>query len=101
MNAIGQALSLQDSTDVAAYFAAQRGGLSTLIYKLGAPALQRQQPNYIQEQLIAFAQGLCQNDIFAQMRIVARKLTPDEVQAVAAFYSIPASAPGAGGLALR
>jgi cytochrome c553 len=141
MNAIGHALSLQDSADVAAYFAAERGGLPTLTgvrvpepgrslretdpakrlvfagdpgrgippcaachgpggYKLGAPALQRQQPTYIEEQLIAFAQGLRQNDIFEQMRIIASQLTPDEVQAVAAFYGIPAG-PGAQGLASR
>jgi cytochrome c553 len=142
MNAIGQALPLQDSADVAAYFATQRGGLPTLTgnrvpepgrslresdpakrlifagdpergipscsachgpggYKLGAPALQRQQASYIEEQLVAFAQGLRQNDVFEQMRIIARQLTPDEVQAVAAFYSVPAGEPGAQGLTLR
>jgi len=144
MNAIGNALSLQDSADVAAYFAAQRDGLPTLTgvrvpepghslrqtdpakrlifagdpgrgippcsachgpggYKLGAPALQRQQPTYIEEQLIAFAQGLRQNDIFEQMRIIASQLTPDEVQAIAAFYSVPDGAPAtpAQGFALR
>jgi cytochrome c553 len=142
MNAIGQALSLQDSADVAAYFAIQPGGLPAdtgdrvpepgrslresdparrLVfagdpgrsippcsachgpggYKLGAPALQRQQVAYIEAQLMSFAQGLRQNDIFEQMRIVARQLTPDEVQAVAAFYGMPAGAPGAGGIAVR
>lgn len=142
MKAIGQALSLQDSADVAAYFAAQRGGLPTLTgdrvpepgrslretdptkrlifagdpdrgippcaachgpggYKLGAPALQEQQSAYIAEQIIAFAQGLRQNDIFEQMRIVASQLTPSEVQAVAAFYGAPAGAPNVGGVALR
>ena len=142
MNAIGQALSLQDSADVAAYFATQRGGLPTLTgnrvpepgrslresdpakrlifagnpergippcsachgpggYKLGASALQGQQPNYIEEQLIAFAQGMRQNDIFEQMRIIARQLTPDEVQAVATFYGVPTGTPGAQGFALH
>jgi len=135
-------LSLQDSADVAAYFATQRGGLPTLTgnrvpepgrslresdpakrlifagdpergippcsachgpggYKLGAPALQGQQPNYIDEQLIAFAQGMRQNDIFEQMRIIARGLTPDEMHAVAVFYGVRAGEPRAGGLALR
>jgi cytochrome c553 len=142
MNAIGQALSLQDSADVAAYFATQRGGLPTLTgnrvpepgrslsepdpakrlifagapergippcsachgpggYKLGAPALQGQQAAYIEEQLVAFTQGLRQNDIFEQMRIIARQLTPNEMQAVAAFYSVPAGAPKVAGLPSR
>ena len=142
MNAIGQALSLEDSADVAAYFASQPGGLPATTgdrmpqsgrslresdparrlvfagdpqhsvppcaachgpggYKLGAPALRGQQANYIEEQLVAFAQGLRQNDISEQMRIIARELTPEEMHAVAAFYGAPAGAPGAGGLALR
>ena len=142
MNAIGQALSLQDSADVAVYFAVQPGGLPAntgdrvpeggrslresdpaqrLVfagdprrgippcsachgpggYKLGAPALQRQQANYIEAQLAAFTQGLRQNDIFEQMRIIARQLNPKEAQAIAAFYGVPAGAPGEGGLALR
>ena len=142
MNAIGQALSLQDSADVAAYFATQRGGLPTLTgnrvpepgrslresdpakrlifagapergippcsachgpggYKLGAPALQGQKAAYIEEQLVAFTQGLRQNDIFEQMRIIARQLTPNEMQAVAAFYGVPAGAPKVAGLPSR
>jgi cytochrome c553 len=142
MNAIGQALSLQDSADVANYFATQPGGLPALSgdrvpepgrslresdpakrlvfagdprrgippcsachgpggYKLGAPALQRQQASYIEEQLVAFAQGLRQNDIFEQMRIIAKQLTPEEMHTIAVFYGARAGAPGAGGLALQ
>jgi cytochrome c553 len=142
MNALGQALSLEDSADVAAYFASQPSGLPAITgdrapqsgrslresdpgqrlvfagdpehgippcsachgpggYKLGAPALQGQQPNYIEEQLVAFSQGLRQNDISEQMRIIASGLTSDEIHAVAAFYGAPAGAPSAGGLALR
>jgi cytochrome c553 len=138
MNAIAQALSLQDSADAAAYFAAQPGGLPALTgnrlpepgrslresdpakrlvfagapergippcsachgpggYKLGAPALQRQQAGYIEGQLAAFAQRTRQNDVFEQMRIVAAQLTPDEMHAVAAFYGEP----GATGIAAR
>src|SRR5271166_2355454 len=68
-------------------------------YKLGAPALHRQQASYIEEQLVAFAQGLRQNDIFEQMRIIARQLTPDEVHALAAFYAAGAGARSAEGSA--
>jgi cytochrome c553 len=140
MNAIGQALSLEDSADVAANFAAQPSGLPALTgdrapepgrslresdpakrlvfagdpqrgippcsachgpggYKLGAPALQRQQANYIEEQLTAFAQGLRQNDISEQMRIIARQLTPDEVHALASFFAVGGGAPSAEGSA--
>jgi cytochrome c553 len=58
-------------------------------YKIGAPALQGQHAAYIERQLGAFAQGLRENDIFRQMREVARQLTPDEMHALAAFYGMP------------
>jgi cytochrome c553 len=61
-------------------------------YKLGAPALQGQHADYIERQLAAFAQGIRQNDIFEQMRIIAKQLTPDEMHAVAAFYGAPRAA---------
>jgi cytochrome c553 len=55
-------------------------------YKVGAPALQGQQPAYIERQLAAFTQGMRQNDINEQMRTIAKQLTPAEMRAVAAFY---------------
>ena len=55
-------------------------------YKLGAPALQGQHAAYIERQLAGFAQGIRQNDIFEQMRVIAKQLTPDEIHALAAFY---------------
>jgi cytochrome c553 len=55
-------------------------------YKLGAPALQHQRTTYIESQLLAFAQGMRQNDISEQMRTIARQLTPEEMHAVAAYY---------------
>jgi cytochrome c553 len=55
-------------------------------YKLGAPALQGQHSAYIERELAAFAQGLRLNDIFEQMRVIARQLTPDEMHALATFY---------------
>ena len=127
MGAIAKALSAPDSADVAAYFAAQSGGLPALTgdrvpesgrsfretdpakrlvfagdpqrgippcsachgpggFKIGAPALQGQHASYIERQLAAFAQGSRQNDIYEQMRVIAKQLTPDEMQALAAFY---------------
>ena len=127
MGAMAQALSAQDSADVAAYFAAQPGGLPALSgyripesgrslresdpakrlvyagdpqrgippcsachgpggFKLGAPALQGQHAAYIERQLGEFAQGTRQNDIFDQMRAIAKQLTPEEMHALGAYY---------------
>jgi cytochrome c553 len=36
--------------------------------------------------LAGFAQGIRHNDIYEQMRAIARQLTPDEMKAVAGFY---------------
>ncbi len=55
-------------------------------FKLGAPALERQRTPYIESQLMAFAQGMRQNDINEQMRTIATQLTPEEMHAVAAYY---------------
>jgi cytochrome c553 len=55
-------------------------------YKIGAPALQGQQPAYIERQLAAFTQGMRQNDINEQMRTIAKHLTAEEMRAAAAFY---------------
>jgi cytochrome c553 len=54
--------------------------------KLGAPALRGQHAEYIERQLAAFAQGMRQNDINEQMRVIAHELTPAEMHAVAVFY---------------
>lgn len=127
MNAIAQALTIQDWADVAAYFASRTGGLepnsgvrvpqggrgfrqsdtgARLVfagdpqrgiapcsschgpggYKIAAPALAGQYAAYIERQLASFAQGIRQNDIYEQMRAIARQLTPDEMRAVAVFY---------------
>ena len=54
--------------------------------KLGAPPLRGQHAEYIERQLAAFAQGMRQNDINEQMRVIAHELTPDEMHALAAYY---------------
>ncbi|HWS63391.1 MAG TPA: c-type cytochrome [Steroidobacteraceae bacterium] len=54
--------------------------------KLGAPALRGQHTEYIERQLAAFAQGMRQNDINEQMRVIAHELTPNEMHAVAVYY---------------
>jgi cytochrome c553 len=55
-------------------------------YKLGAPTLHGQNAAYIERQLASFDQGTRQNDILEQMRVIAKALTAEEMQAVAAFY---------------
>jgi cytochrome c553 len=126
MNGIGKALAVQDTADVAAYFASRAGlqpdsgvrvpqggrgfrqsdpgerlvfagdpqrGMAPCAachgpggYKTGAPALAGQYTAYIERQLAAFAQGIRHNDIYEQMRAIARQLTPEEMHAVAVFY---------------
>jgi cytochrome c553 len=54
--------------------------------KLGAPSLRGQHAAYIERQLAAFAQGMRQNDINEQMRVIAHELTLDEMHALAAYY---------------
>jgi cytochrome c553 len=55
-------------------------------YKVGAPALQGQQPAYIERQLAAFTQGMRQNDINEQMRTIAKQLTSEEMHEVSVLY---------------
>jgi|SRR5690242_11607489 cytochrome c553 len=70
-------------------------------YKLGAPALQGQHAAYIERHLASFAQGMRENDIFQQMRVIAKQLTQDEVHALAAFYGAPIASSDARGPASR
>jgi cytochrome c553 len=55
--------------------------------KLGAPALEGQQPAYTERQLAEFAQGMRQNDIDERMRTIASQLTPIEMHNLAEFYA--------------
>jgi cytochrome c553 len=55
-------------------------------FRLGAPQLGGQYAPYIERQLASFAQGIRHNDIYEQMRAIARQLTPEEMKAVRGFY---------------
>ncbi|GLQ87370.1 c-type cytochrome [Dyella flagellata] len=55
--------------------------------KLGAPWLGLQPRDYLKSQLEAFAHGGRHNDISAQMRNIARNMTPDEINASASYYA--------------
>ncbi|WP_028744864.1 c-type cytochrome [Rhizobium mesoamericanum] len=55
-------------------------------FKLGAPSLEGQNPEYLQRQLVSFAQALRKNDVFGTMRTISRQLAADEKKSLAQFY---------------
>lgn len=55
--------------------------------KLGAPWLEGLSQEYLAAQLNAFASGTRKNDSHAQMRNMARQLTPAEINTLAEFYA--------------
>ncbi|HEY5757131.1 MAG TPA: c-type cytochrome [Steroidobacter sp.] len=59
--------------------------------KLGAPWLEGMPKQYLVNQLKAFIAGTRQNDAGAQMRNMARSMTPAEIDQVATFYARKAS----------
>lgn len=56
---------------------------------LEAPTLVGQYPGYLSLQLQAYARGERRNDLFARMRTIAAKLTPQEIAELAAYYDGP------------
>jgi cytochrome c553 len=51
-----------------------------------APVLAEQQTEYLIAQLKLFASGARRNDVYARMRTIAPKLTPNEIEGLAAYY---------------
>jgi cytochrome c553 len=58
-----------------------------LANKVGSPWLEGQSAVYIKFQLQAFASGERRNDISQQMRNIARRLTPQEIEEAAQYYA--------------
>jgi cytochrome c553 len=56
-------------------------------YRIGAPALTKQNQLYIDQQLHAFAQGTRANDMNMPMRTIAAMLTESEIRALAQTYA--------------
>lgn len=56
-------------------------------YKNTSPLLEGASASYLREQLHAFANGKRSNDIYGQMRNIARQMTPEEIETVARYYS--------------
>jgi cytochrome c553 len=55
--------------------------------KPGAAWLEGQPLAYLRAALLAFASGARHNDISEQMRNIARKMTPDEIDEASKFYA--------------
>ena len=51
-----------------------------------APILAEQVQEYIVRQLKLYASGERHNDVYGRMRIIAAKLTPGEIDGLAAYY---------------
>jgi cytochrome c553 len=56
-------------------------------YRIGAPALTKQNELYIEQQLQAFAQGTRANDMNMPMRTISAMLTESEMKALAHVYA--------------
>jgi cytochrome c553 len=56
-------------------------------YRVGVPALEKQNELYIEQQLQAFAQGTRANDMDMPMRMIAGVLTESEIRALARTYA--------------
>jgi len=54
--------------------------------KTGAPPLAGQPTEYLSNQLVAFSQGTRSNDINRQMRLIASRLTPQEVVRLTEYF---------------
>lgn len=54
-----------------------------------APRLTGQYTTYFETQLNAFADGRRKNDLYARMRIIAAKLTPQEIGELSSYYNAP------------
>ncbi|WP_322104210.1 c-type cytochrome [Paraburkholderia sp. J41] len=113
MSPMARDLSDQDMRDLAAYYASippiarVRGNAPAIVAfgapmrnipacgachgnvdsKVGSPWLDGLPALYTKSQLAAFASGTRHNDISEQMRNIARNMTPDEIDAAAAWYA--------------
>ena len=92
MASIAQALSLQDSADVSAYYASQARGFSASgVASCGTchnaqskdvPQIAGQQPQYLEIQMSLFAQKIRTNDRDGVMEKIAGQLTFDEIRRI-------------------
>jgi cytochrome c553 len=50
------------------------------------PVLAEQRDEYLEQQLKLYASGERRNDVYARMRLIASRLTDDEIKGLAAYY---------------
>jgi cytochrome c553 len=65
--------------------------------KFGAPWIEGMPKEYLVSELLAFRSGRRRNDSQAQMRAMAKTMTDQEIDEVAAFYARKAAAAGVQG----
>jgi cytochrome c553 len=100
MASVAEALSLQDSADVSAYYASQTHGFASRApggdspsgtascgtchdgQSKDTPQITGQQPQYLEIQMSLFAQKIRTNDRDGVMQKIAGQLTPDEIQRI-------------------
>ena len=117
MNGLASTLSDQDMTDVSAWYGTQppkpgKGGgddLTGIVYKgdgkrmepscsschgysgqgekVDTPGLAGQKADYLEKTLIAYKSGVRANDIYSRMRLIASKLSDQEIKQLADYYS--------------
>ncbi len=56
---------------------------------LEAPNLTGQYRPYFETQMNAFASGVRRNDLYSRMRVIAKRLTPQEIDELSAYYNAP------------
>ena len=117
MNGLASTLSDQDMTDVSAWYGQQApiqgkgGGNDTtgIVFKgdgkrmepscsschgysgqgekVDTPRLAGQKADYLEKTLIAYKSGVRANDIYSRMRLIASKLSDQEIKQLADYYS--------------
>jgi len=65
--------------------------------KFGAPWIEGMPKEYLVSELLSFRSGRRRNDSQAQMRAMAKTMTDQEIDEVAAFYARKAAAAGVQG----
>ena len=77
------ACNAENADDVAACASCHRPGSGGPIE---TPILAEQGKEYTVQQLKLYASGERRNDVYGRMRIIAAKLTPGEIDGLAAYY---------------
>jgi cytochrome c553 len=58
-------------------------------YRMETPVLRGQKPVYFVDTMMAFKEGDRENDAYGRMRFIASQLSDEEIETLAAYYSMP------------